>query len=87
MKVHEENNPGSMQNYKFVREVIGMVALKLIIQEVKELKEICCSEAERTQGPRADDFSPTESQSTVNQLTDQIHELQERERDRVKFPE
>ena len=46
---------------------------------MEELKEICCTEAERTQGLRADEFSRDElreSQSSMNQLTVQIQELQ-----------
>ena len=41
------------------------------IQEMKELKDICFSEAERVQESRTDEFSRDEwrgSQSTVNQL-------------------
>ena len=63
------------------------------IQEVEELKEVRCSEAEETQELRADAFSRheeslpgkelRESQSTVNQLAVQIQELQ----DRVEFLE
>ena len=51
------------------------------IQEMKELKEICCSEAERVQASRTDEFSRDElrrSQSTVNQRTVRIQELQDR---------
>ena len=51
---------------------------------MQELQEICCSGAEGTRELREDYFSRhelRESQSTVNQLTVQILELQ----DRVKF--
>ena len=50
-------------------------------QDMKELKEICCSEGDRVQESRTDEFSRDElrrSQSTVNQLTVRIHKLQDR---------
>ena len=51
------------------------------IHEIYELKVICCSKTERTQGLRTGGFSRDElrkSQSTANQVTVQIQELQDR---------
>ena len=78
MKPHEDNMPGSKQGLQN-REKAHQDARKNT-QEVEELKMICCSETERTQELRTDDFSRhelQESQSTVNQLTVQIQELQD----------
>ena len=49
------------------------------LQEVAELKRICCTETERIQELRTDDLSRQElrkSQSTVNQSMTQTQELQ-----------
>ena len=54
MKLREENKPDSMQNERAQRDHRVET-----IQEMKDLKEICCSEAERTRGLRADDFLET----------------------------
>lgn len=48
---------------------------------MEELEKICCTEAERTQQLRVDDLSRQElqeSQSTLNQLTVQIQEVQDK---------
>ena len=53
----------------------------ITIQEMKELKEICCSEADRVEASRTDEFARDDlrgSQSTVYQLTVRIQELQDR---------
>ena len=51
------------------------------LQEMEELKKICCAVAEKTQRLRMDELTRQEfkeSQSTVNQLTVQIQELQDK---------
>ena len=51
------------------------------LQEGEVLKRICCADAERSEQLRGGDLSRQElleSQSTVNQLTTLIQELQER---------
>ena len=76
MKLHEENKPGSLQNYRAVRKLIEMLVFE--IQEVEELK-VCCFRAEGTQESREDDFTRPElqeSQSAINKPTVQIQELE-----------
>ena len=78
MKTHGENKFGSRQNWKTEKVLITCVRT---LQEVEELKRICCSEAERTQELRTGGLlrhELRESQPSVNQLTFQIQEPQER---------
>ena len=82
MQPREENKPGSTQSKKCVKELIKMFVLKTFQQE-EELTRIY-SAAERAQGSRTDELPGNDwrkIQSTVNQLTVQIQELQ----DRVNF--
>ena len=52
------------------------------LQDIEELKKLCCTEAERAKQLRIDELSiQKKSLSSVNQLTAQIHELQS------EFPE
>ena len=53
MKLREENKLGSMQNYKIFERAQRDDRIRTI-PETEKFKETCCSEAERTQGLRAE---------------------------------
>ena len=60
-----------------------------ILQEIEELKNMCCTEAERPKQLRTGELSilKKESRSTVTQLTVPIQELHNKVNWRAKIPE
>ena len=75
--LHDEN--AKLQEELRSRGRTHQEVQRRILQEMEEMKKICCAEAERSQQLRIDELSrqDTESQSTVFQFTVHIQELQE----------
>ena len=79
MIIPGEKESGSIWNWRSEKDLFKKLVLELF-RKWKNLKNICCTKAERSQQLRIEELSRQEkaSKSTVNQLTVQIQELQDR---------